>query len=209
MVADERTLSEEPRALRPPGVSSRIIRAAGVRHPWTVGDVVVDLPVVIDWVETNGEGSTDVRIEATIDLVAGTPEMISMTFQAPNGLDIATLQREFRWASPLHVVTGLMPAMLEEGIDPFDADLPTTGFPSIATGTRLKHPKLSDEFLTTIAREYTVRGRGYAASLAEEYCVSPRTVVSWIEKARDRGLLTRPPTRGAVGGSIKRPHDRG
>lgn len=61
---------------------------------------------------------------------------------------------------------------------------------------------LSDEFLTTIAREYLVRGRGYAASLAEEYFATPRTVVSWIEKARARGILSPPPTSGSTGGQL-------
>lgn len=109
-----------------------------------------------------------------------------MTFQAPTGLDPTALQRDFRWASPLEVVTGLMPALLDAGIDPFDKDLPLTGFPAVATRQRARQRILSDQFLTTIAREYTLRGRGYAASLAEEYVVSPRTVVSWIEKARTR-----------------------
>ena len=56
--------------------------------------------------------------------------------------------------------------------------------------------------LSTVAREYLVRGRGYATSLAREYYVTPRTVVSWVEKARTRGLLSSPPTRGAVGGHL-------
>ena len=37
----------------------------------------------------------------------------------------------------------------------------------------------SDEFLETIACQYLIRDRGYAASLATEYFVTPRTVVSW------------------------------
>lgn len=191
---------------RPAGISSRITPAAGLRHPWPVGDVVVDLPVVVDWVSADTAGCDNLRIVATIDLVDATPQIVEMTFQAPTGLDPTALQRDFRWASPLEVVTGLMPALLDAGIDPFGVDLPLTGFPAVATRQRARQRNLSDEFLTTIAREYTVRGRGYAASLAAEYVVSPRTVVSWVEKARDRGLLTRPARAGAVGGRIVRGH---
>ena len=187
---------------RPAGISSRITPAAGPRHPWPVGDVVVDLPVIVDWVSADTAGCDNLRIAATIDLVDATPQIVEMTFQAPTGLDPTALQRDFRWASPLEVVTLLMPALLDAGIDPFGVDLPLTGFPAVATRQRARQRNLSDEFLTTIAREYTLRGRGYAASLAKEYVVSPRTVVSWIEKARTRGLLTRPTTPGAVGGRI-------
>ncbi len=163
---------------------------------------MVDLPVIVDWVSADTAGCADIRITATIDLVDAIPQIVEMTFQAPTGLDPTALQRDFRWASPLEVVTGLMPALLDAGIDAFGVDLPLTGFPAVATRQRARQRTLSDEFLTTIAREYTLRGRGYAASLAKEYVVSPRTVVSWIEKARTRGLLTRPTTPGAVGGRI-------
>ena len=191
---------------RPAGISSRVTRAPGPRHPWPVADVVVDLPVTVDWVSAGAAGCADIRIEATIDLVDAVPQIVEMTFQAPTGLDPTALQRDFRWASPLEVVTGLMPALLDAGIDPFDTDLPLTGFPAVATRPRARQRILSDQFLTTIAREYTLRGRGYAASLAKEYVVSPRTVVSWIEKARTRGLLTRPTTPGVVGGQITHGH---
>ena len=191
---------------RPKGISSRVTRAPGPRHPWSVADVVVDLPVIVDWVSADAAGCEDIRIEATIDLVDAAPQIVEMIFQSPTWLDPTALQRDFRWASPLEVVTGLMPELLAAGLDPFDVDLPLTGFPAVATRTRARQRTLSDEFLTTIAREYTVRGRGYAASLAKEYVVSPRTVVSLIEKARTRGLLTRPATPGAIGGRITHGH---
>lgn len=80
-------------------------------------------------------------------------------------------------------VTGILPELIASGADPFAVDLPVTGFPAVA-------------------REYLVRGRRYATSLAREYYVTPRTVVSWVEKVGAPGLLSSPPTRGAVGGHL-------
>ena len=80
---------------------------------------MVDLPVIVDWVSADTAGCADIRIAATIDLVDATPQIVEMTFQAPTGLDPTALQRDFRWASPLEVVTGLMPALLDAGIDAF------------------------------------------------------------------------------------------
>lgn len=193
---------------RPTGISSRVTRLAGSPgKPWKVREgIVVDLPVVVDWVCVDATGREETRVEATVDLVDGVPRVVGVQLTAATGLNLGALQREFRWASPLEVVTGLMPHLLETGIDPFTVDLPLTGFPAVAARPERRPAKLSDEFLTTIAREYTVRGRGYATSLAREYFVSPRTVVSWVEKARARGLLTPPPSRGSVGGDITRGH---
>ncbi|HPY26400.1 MAG TPA: hypothetical protein PLK19_19025 [Mycobacterium sp.] len=192
------------RKARPAGISSRITRSTSEpRHPWISGGVTVDLPVVVDWVNVDPEtGAEQVRIEARIDLVDGQPEIVSMSLVSPIGLNLVTLQRDFRWSSPLEVVTGLVPRLIAEGTDPFAVNLPVTDFPAAAIQPVRSRRALSDEFLTTVAREYLVRGRGYAASLAEEYYVSPRTVVSWVEKARARGLLSAPPTRGAAGGRL-------
>ena len=187
------------------GVSSRFVRADGPRHPWTTGEVTVDLPVVVDWVQTDPTtGDEAVRINARVDLVDGEPQIVDLSLVAPAGLELAVLQREFRWASPLNAVTGILPRLIAAGSDPFAAELPVTGFPAIAVQP-LRHRRiLTDEFLTTIAREYLARGRGYAASLAQEYYVTPRTVVSWVEKARTRGILSAPHTCGATGGHLLR-----
>ena len=187
------------------GVSSRFVRADGPRHPWTTGEVTVDLPVVVDWVQTDPTtGDEAVRINARVDLVDGEPQIVDLSLVAPAGLDLAALQAHFRWATPLAVVTGLLPQLIAAGSDPFAAELPVTGFPAIAVQP-LRHRRiLTDEFLTTIAREYLARGRGYAASLAQEYYVTPRTVVSWVEKARTRGILSAPHTSGATGGRLLR-----
>jgi hypothetical protein len=188
---------------RQPRISSRITLAQGSRHPWATDEATVDLPVIVDWVQTNpSTGDVQVRIEARVDLVGNTPEIVEMTLTAREGLDLAALQRDFRWASPLDVVTGILPELIAAGSDPFAVDLPVTGFPAVAAQPVRRAGTLSDEFLTTIAREYLARGRGYAASLAEEFFVSPRTVVSWVEKARARGLLSAAPGRGATGGHL-------
>lgn len=165
--------------------------------------MAIDLPIVVDWVLVEpSTGEERIRIEATIDLVGDSPVVIGMSFVAPDGLDILALQREFRWNTPLEVVTALLPRLLLDGVDPYTIDLPINGFPAAAIQPLRRRRYLSEEFLETIAREYLVRGRGYAASLAGEYFVSPRTVVSWVEKARARGMLSAPPRRGAVGGKL-------
>ncbi len=190
-------------APRPAGISSRFVRTEGPRHPWTTGQVTVDLPVIVDWVQTDPTtGDEAVRINARVDLVAGEPQIVEISLVAPAGLELAELQREFRWTSPLNAVTGILPRLIAAGSDPFAADLPLTGFPAIAVQPLRARRILTDEFLTTIAREYLARGRGYAASLAQEYSVTPRTVVSWVEKARARRILSAPPTPGATGGHL-------
>lgn len=188
---------------RTAGISSRITPAAGPRHRWATQGIAVDLPLVVDWVWVHAStGEERIRIEATVDLVGDSPAIVGMSFVAPDGLDTLQLQREFRWNTPLEVVTGLLPRLLLDGVDPYTIDLPVTGFPAAAIQPLRRRRYLSDEFLGMIAREYLLRGRGYAASLADEYFVSPRTVVSWVEKARARGMLSAPPRRGAVGGEL-------
>lgn len=189
-----------PRAF---GITSRFIHADGPRHPWTTGGVSVDLPIIVDWVDVDPvTGETSVRIEALVDLVDDKPEIVTMSFAAHGGLDLGALQRDFKWSSPLAAVTGILPRLVEAGIDPFTFELPVTGFPAVAVQPLRRRGVLNDEFLTTIAREYLARGRGYAASLAQEYFVSPRTVVSWVEKARARGILSSPPSSGSAGGHL-------
>lgn len=190
-------------ARRSPRVSSRITAAEGPRHPWTVGEVTVELPVIVNWVSVDtATGEEEVRVEARVDLVKGEPAIVEMSLVARDGLDLVALQRDFRWASPLAVVTGILPELIAAGSDPFAVDLPISGFPAVAVQPVRRRGILTDEFLGAVAREYLVRGRGYATSLAREYYVTPRTVVSWVEKARARGLLSAPPTRGAVGGHL-------
>lgn len=177
--------------------------ARGRRRPWTIdADHRFSLPVIVDHEGTHPEtGARLWLIEATIDLIDGEPALVRMDAQMPGGLDPYRMQREFRWASPLEVVTIGVPSLLSRGIDPFSVDLPLTGFPQAATLDTPPNERLSDEFLEGIAREYLQIGRGYARTMAAQRKVSERTVVSWVEKARRRGILTRVPA-GSYGGRI-------
>ncbi len=185
------------------GITSRIRPASGRKRNWRIAaGVTFPLPVIVDHMSVDSEtGALDWLIEATIDLVDGEPALVRMNAHVPGGLDPYLMQREFRWASPLEVVRDGIPALLARGVDPFDFDLPLTGFPDAATLDRPPNEPLTDQFLEEIAREYLTIGRGYAKVIAAERHVSQRTVVSWVEKARRRGILTgvRP---GSFGGQI-------
>ena len=186
-----------------PGVTSRIRPAGGRKHVWRISpDASFQLPVIVDHMSVDPEtGELHWLIEATIDLINGEPALVRMNVHAPAGVDPYRMQREFRWASPLEVVRVGVPVLLGRGIDPFEHDLPLTGFPAAAELKRPANEQLSDEFLEAIAREYLAIGRGYAKAISAERHVSERTVVSWVEKARRRGILTRV-APGSCGGQI-------
>lgn len=186
-----------------PGITSRISPARGRRKRWQI-DAARSflLPVLVDYQFVDPQsGELAYRIEATVDLIDGSPSLTALSIVAARGLDIVRLQREFRWASPVDVVTRTIPVLLHRGLDPFTVDLPTEGFPEAADLKAPGNAPLSDAFLEEIAREYLIRGRGYATAIAAERQVSPRTVVSWVEKARRRGILTRVPA-GGFGGTL-------
>jgi hypothetical protein len=185
------------------GVTSRIRPAPGRKRRWRItSEQSFPLPVVVDHMFVDPEsGSTVWRIEATIDLIDGEPALVRMDAHVPGGIDPYRMQREFRWASPLEVVTTGVPGLLARGIDPFAFELPLTGFPEAAELQRPSNEQLSDDFLEEIAREYLEIGRGYTKAIAAERRVSQRTVVSWVEKARRRGILTRVP-QGGFGGTL-------
>lgn len=185
------------------GVTSRITPARGRRKRWQINERhSIVLPVLVDYQYVDPQTrELGYRFEAIVDLIDGSPALTSMNVVAVGGLDIVRLQREFRWASPLDVITRSVPVMLDRGLDPFSVDLPTEGFPESADLRVPANAPLTDGFLEDIAREYLVHGRGYAKAIAAERQVSPRTVVSWVEKARRRGILTRVPA-GGFGGII-------
>jgi len=186
------------------GLSSRLRPLVGPRTPWTSPDgAVVDLPVVFDLVMTDPETEIEAwRVEATVGIRLGDPALLQMVVTcgpAGGGLDPTFLQREFRWATPVEAVTRLVPLIVKAGKDPYATEFPAQGYPEV---TRRAQPtSLSDQFLEDIAGEYLVLGRGYAKSLAAKYSVAPRTVVSWVEKARERGILSQT-SSGRTGGRI-------
>lgn len=177
--------------------------APGRKRIWRIRDgVSLPLPVIVDHMSTDPEtGELEWLIEATIDLVRGEPALVHMVASMPSGMDPHQMQREFRWASPLEIVRVGVPELIQRGVDPFSFDLPVTGFPQAAHLRRPSNAQLSEGFLEEIAREYLELGRGYARVIAAERQVSERTVVSWVEKARRRGILTRVPA-GSYGGRI-------
>lgn len=192
-----------PEPLERPGVTSRIRPAPGRKRRWRISDSQsFPLPVIVDHLSVDpATGEREWVIEATVDLVGGVPVLTRMNVWVPGGLDPYRMQREFRWASPLEVVRVGVPTLLARGIDPFEHDLPLTGFPEAAALAGPANERLTDGFLEEIAREYLAIGRGYTRAIAAERGVSERTVVSWVEKARRRGILTRVPP-GSYGGKV-------
>ena len=186
---------------RPPGLSSRVRRLPGCRPVDIGGGVAIDLPVTVDLLFVDPDsGELQWSVEAIVDR---DDDLVirSLTVWARGGLDVVRLQREFRWATPLDIVGRLVPRLIADGQDPFGVDLPVTGYPEAGGIPHDATGALTDAFLESIAREYLALGRGYADELADRFLVSRRTVVSWVEKARRRGILT-PVRPGQFGGEI-------
>lgn len=193
---------------RPPGLSSRLRTAPGPRHPWTAPNgQIVDLPLVLDLIELSDDRHLRWSVEATIDGIDDEPRLTHVVISADDGLHPVALQRSFRWSTPLDVVRRAVPALLAAGTDPYTYAFPADGYPASAEIGRGLQRALTDEFLEDIAHRYLELGRGYAKTIAYERGVSTRTAVSWIEKARQRGILT-PVPPGSHGGRIIPPHHR-
>lgn len=190
-------------------LSSRL-RRLPTTGTWAPTDgVAIPMPVAFDLSLHDPRTGRDVyRFDATVDLVDGVPTLVRFVAEAAGGLDLVRLQREFRWATPIDVVTRLVPEIVAGGGDPFDHEYPVDGFPEVIDAIRTPvNRALDDAFLEGIAREYLTRGRGYAQQIATARGVSRRTVVSWVEKARRRGILTSPGP-GIHGGEIIPPGRR-
>ena len=197
---------------RPPGISSRVRRARGDRHPWVAPNgTTVDLPIIVDIIETDPTtGSIIWSVDARVDLDEGRPALVSVHIESSRPIDPNLMQQQFRWSTPLDIATVTVPELIVAGIDPFRYYYPHDGYPDAAHVERSAPTRLTDEFLTEIATRYVVMGRGYAKTIATQRNVSPRTVVSWIERARARGILSAT-IPGAVGGRVvtrrQEPHD--
>lgn len=178
---------------RPIGLSSRLQREpATPEQIWlSPSGTPVKLPVVVDLVDINEAGQVNWSVEAAVGLRNGQPSLLRICIaageHAPSGLDTLLLQEQFRWNTPLEIVTRIVPRIIERGGDPYEIDYPHEGFPDVSQ-PRPGH-RLTSEFLTDVARDYLMAEPPYAQTLAQHYNVSPRTVVSWIEKARQRGIL--------------------
>lgn len=188
---------------RPVGRSSRIRPGRGRRRRWVAPNgQVVELPVEVDILEIDpADRSLAWEVVATVGLHEGEPRLDRLVIRGRRGLDPVRLQRTFRWATPVELVRRTLPILLQRGIDPATYELPTSGFPRAARLDERRRTGLSDDFLAGIARRYLEVGRGYAKTIAFERGVSIRTATSWIEKARERGILSRV-RRGSHGGRI-------
>jgi hypothetical protein len=177
---------------RPAGQSSRVRPAKGPRSRWIAKNgQAVDLPLIVDNINVHAESGECIwSIEARVDLVSGQPELIDMHLTTTTCLDTVMLQRFFRWATPVEIVRRTIPVLLDEGIDPYAHDYATDGYPDAADINRKSTNALSEGFLEEVARQYVEIGRGYARAIAHQRGVSKRTVVSWIQKARRRGILS-------------------
>lgn len=197
-------MPQDRSALSTTGRSSRLRRLPGARCHWRADNgCEVELPVILDLVQQDPETARVVwKVEATIDMVAGAPALTRLRLEAEEGIDTVYAQRFFRWATPLEIIRRTVPQLIARGIDPYSFSFATEGYPDSANlESRLGLTRLTDEFLEEIARQYLDIGRGYAKAIAAERNVSQRTVVSWIEKARERGILS-VVNRGSVGGRI-------
>jgi len=176
---------------RPLGHSSRTRRGDGPKSEWIAPNKQpVPLPLIVDNVYIDPTSGVRVwSIEARVDLVGDSPELIEIHLTGDPCLDPIRLQRFFRWATPIEIVRVTVPILLEQGIDPFQHEFATDGYPDAANIHRKPTNRLSDEFLQEIARQYVEVGHGYARTIAQQRGVSRRTVISWVEKARKRGYL--------------------
>jgi hypothetical protein len=178
------------------GTTSRLLRLGEPQQEWKLPcGGYLSFPLLLDIQHVDETTKRlDWRVEAHLDLVNGEPAITAIHIVDANGIDPGHMQAFFRWQTPLDVVRVLVPELVRLGKDPFSHDYPIDGYPDAATPNSHPLAPLSDEFLREVANQYRTLGRGYASIIAKQRGVSRRTVVSWIEKARRRGILgkTRP-----------------
>lgn len=178
------------------GATSRLLRRGPAQQQWKLPcGGYLPFPLLLDLQHVDEETNhLDWRFEAHLDLVNGEPAITAFHLVCASGFDPHFMQTFFRWQTPLDVVRILVPELVRLGQDPFSHEYPVDGYPDAAMLTSHPLTPLSDEFLHEVVRQYRTLGRGYASIIAKQRGVSRRTVVSWIEKARRRGILgkTRP-----------------
>lgn len=165
------------------GVASQ---AEGRRRAWTAPNgAIIILPILLVGGERDPATNEDVwRAEFVVDLVDGRPQTVSLNLSAPEGLDEEVTHQRFRWSGARELVTFWMPEVIDDGGDPFAIPLPTEFWKRGEARFQLTR-----EFLTEVAEQYESLGRGYAGVLAARYGTTPRTIRSWVEKARAIGVL--------------------
>ena len=186
----------------------RVDPAPGEPTKWRPRDTTtaspIQLPVTATFeVRPDADTTVPAYVTITIDvaLVDGRPAIVNAVFHADRGIDLDRTQQEFKWRTTLRIILGYLRNTSDgEGLGRWlEAD---------ETRPLVAATELDDEFLERIASEYLEAGRGYSAVFAAKYGISRRSAVRWVEKARARGILSRPSTPGAVGGRIIPPEER-
>lgn len=129
--------------------------------------------------------------------MAGAPTATTIALTSPRGLDLQHLQRDFRWATPMRLITDYL-ATHDDGTDKLYGKWQRPQAPA----PMVQPNELDDDFLEEVARAYLAAGTRYSREFADLYGVAPRSVIRWIDLARRRGILTRPDQPGRVGGRI-------
>jgi hypothetical protein len=119
---------------RPPGISSRIRQADGPRSMWVAANgQAVRLPLIVDHINIDPNSSIRVWcVEARVDPVDDNPDLTEVKLKGNPHLITFHLQRFFRWATPIEIVRVAVPTLLEKGVDPFEFDFSTEGYPDSA-----------------------------------------------------------------------------
>ena len=179
-------------------IKSSVSPAEGRKRSWVApsGQPVVLPLLVTAWEDHPITGEREWTVTARVELVDKRPRTTDVHIHAEDGLDAERLQREFRWSTPADIVRVWVPDILAAGADPADHEPPADWWAVVG-----RH-ELTPEFLHEIAEDYVRMGRGYAGRLATKHRTSERTVRSWVDKARERGILGPAPGRGRIGGSF-------
>ena len=168
-----------------PPTRSRIEQAEGRKRVWTAPNgMTVVLPLrILAWEDHPITGERSWTASAVVDLLGGKPWLTSLELHADDGMQEERLQNEFRWSTPREIVTHWIPEQLALGNDPLALEPPTKWW--LVEGRY----NLTDEFLGQVAKDYLRYGRGYAKAMASDYATTERTIRSWVQKARERGIL--------------------
>lgn len=184
-------MSNAAQAMRAAGISSRARKITPQTGTWRAGNgIEVPMPISIDILENDGMGRLLWQVDVLVDVDAhGELQLTHAQFQAESGLDLRKLQLHFRWQTPIDIVQNLIPRLMAQGSDFEAAELPLDDFPDAVRAGKRIYNDLTDEFLAQVVWHKRTMGKGYAKNLAEARGVPVRTVISWMEKAKKRGLL--------------------